>query len=63
MIIYFFVGMGEAYQIRDQELTYILTFQVIGWAAVFTRKRYSDFILENLTWCRKEKGLLKWITY
>jgi REP element-mobilizing transposase RayT len=49
--------MGEAYQIRDQELPYFLTFQVVGWADVFTRKTYCDFILENLTYSRKEKGL------
>jgi REP element-mobilizing transposase RayT len=30
---------------------------VIAWADIFTRKSYRDFILENLTYCRKEKGL------
>ncbi|MCH7399865.1 transposase [Belliella sp. DSM 107340] len=49
--------MGDAFQIRDQEMPYFLTFQVVGWADVFTRKRYRDFILENLTYCRKSKGL------
>lgn len=49
--------MGEAYQIRDQEMPYFLTFQVVGWADVFSRKVYRDVILENLTYCRQEKGL------
>ena len=49
--------MGEAYQIRDQEMPYFLTFQVVGWADVFTRKVYRDLILENLSVCRLEKGL------
>lgn len=49
--------MGEAYQIKDQEMPYFLTFQVVGWADVFTRKKYRDFILENLSFCRKQKGL------
>ena len=49
--------MGEAFQIRDQEMPYFLTFQVVGWADVFSRKVYRDFILENLAYCRKEKGL------
>lgn len=49
--------MGEAYQIKDQELPYFLTFQVVGWADVFTRKIYRDLILENLSYCRVEKGL------
>jgi hypothetical protein len=30
--------MGEAYQIRDQEMPYFLTFQVVAWADIFTRK-------------------------
>jgi REP element-mobilizing transposase RayT len=49
--------MGEAYQTKDQEMPYFLTFQVVGWADVFSRKVYRDFILENLTFSRKEKGL------
>ncbi|PZX48936.1 transposase [Algoriphagus chordae] len=49
--------MGEAYQIRDQEMPYFLTFQVVGWADVFSRKVYRDYVLENLTYCRNEKRL------
>jgi REP element-mobilizing transposase RayT len=30
---------------------------LVAWADVFTRKSYRDFILENLTYSRKEKGL------
>ena len=49
--------MGEAYQIRNQEMPNFLTFQVVGWADVFSRKVYSDCILENLTFSRKERGV------
>ena len=49
--------MGEAYQIKDQDMHYFLTFQVVAWADVFSRKVYRDFMLENLTYCRNEKGL------
>ncbi|WP_236252748.1 transposase [Echinicola sp. 20G] len=49
--------MGEAYQVRDQEMPYFLTFQVVGWADVFSRKVYRVIVLENLTYSRKEKGL------
>jgi len=38
-------------------MPYFLTFQVVGWADVFSRKVYRDFILENLTYCRNENGL------
>ncbi|WP_240507841.1 transposase [Algoriphagus faecimaris] len=46
-----------AKHIRDQEMPYFLTFQVVGLADVFTRKMYRDFILENLSYCPSEKGL------
>lgn len=38
-------------------MPYFLTFQVVGWADVFTRKVYRDLVLENLSYCRLEKGL------
>ena len=44
-------------QIETDEMPYFLTFQVVGWADVFSRKVYRDFILENLAYCKKEKGL------
>jgi REP element-mobilizing transposase RayT len=49
--------MGEAFQIRDREMPYFLAFQVVGWVDVFTGKVYGDLVLENLAYCRKEKGL------
>jgi putative transposase len=30
------------YKIRDQEGVYYLTFTVVNWIDVFTRKRYKD---------------------
>ncbi len=50
--------MGEAYQIQDQNRPYFLTFQVVGWADIFSRKIYRDIIIESLTFCRREKGLV-----
>jgi len=49
--------MGESYQIKNQAAVYYLTFQVVGWADVFTRKSYKDIIIESLAYCIKEKGL------
>ena len=49
--------MGEAYQIRDQGQAYFLTFQVVGWADIFTRQVYRDIIIETLSYCRKERSL------
>ncbi|QQS51573.1 MAG: transposase [Bacteroidota bacterium] len=49
--------MGNAYQIKDQEATYYLTFQVVGWADIFSRKVYRDIIIESFEYCRRNKGL------
>jgi REP element-mobilizing transposase RayT len=50
--------MGASYQIRDQSEVYYMTFQVVGWADIFTRKMYRDILLESFSYCRKEKGML-----
>ena len=49
--------MGESYQIRDQSGLYYFTFQVVGWADIFTRQCYRDIVLDSFTYCRKKKGL------
>lgn len=49
--------MGQAYQIQDQTRPYFLTFQVVGWADIFSRKVYRDIILDSLKYCRQSKGL------
>ncbi len=45
------------YKIRNQAATHFLTFTVVGWIDIFSRKRYRDIILESLDFCRKNKGL------
>jgi len=50
--------MGSAYQIQDQSQAYYFTFQVVGWADIFSRKIYRDIIIDSFKYCRKEKGML-----
>ena len=50
--------MGEAYQIRDQDRVYFLTFQVVGWADVFSRKVYRNIIINSLNYSRENKNLI-----
>ena len=50
--------MGIAYQIRDQERIYFMTFQVVGWADIFTRMVYRDILIETMEYYQKNKGLL-----
>lgn|SRR6056297_926845 len=48
--------MPTGYQIKDQEAAYYLTFQVVFWIDIFTRKVYRDIIIDSLKYCQKEKG-------
>ncbi len=49
--------MSTGYQINNQQGVYYLTFQVVGWADIFTRKVYRDLVVESLEYCRTSKGL------
>jgi putative transposase len=49
--------MAHTYRIYDQEGLYFVTFTVHQWVDVFTRKAYSDILLESLRYCQSNKGL------
>lgn len=46
------------YKIRNQEAMHFLTFTVVEWVDVFTRKLYRDIILDSFRHCQLERGLL-----
>ena len=48
---------GDRYKIENQNDTYFLTFTVIDWIDLFTRKEYKDILIDSLKYCQKEKGL------
>jgi REP element-mobilizing transposase RayT len=54
---FYICSMGNAYQIKDQTATYYLTFQVVGWADVFSRQIYRDIIIQSFRYCREKKEL------
>ncbi|MFT6324452.1 MAG: hypothetical protein ACJAWO_002016, partial [Halieaceae bacterium] len=37
--------MPTGFQIKEQDQLYFLTFQVVEWVDVFTRKTYRDIII------------------
>jgi putative transposase len=43
--------------VRDQEKIYFITFAVMHWVDVFTRREYKDLLVENLQYCQRGKGL------
>ena len=50
--------MSHAYKFRDQDRPYFVTFTTIRWLDVFTRRCYSDIVVDSLAHCIKEKGLI-----
>jgi hypothetical protein len=36
---------------------YFISFAVVEWVNVFTRKEYKDLLVTNLKYCQQEKGL------
>jgi putative transposase len=46
------------YKIRDQQAIHFITFAVVEWVDVFTRKAYRDFLIDSLQHCQQEKGLV-----
>ena len=50
--------MDTGYRIRDQYATYFVTFTVVGWVDLFTRKACKDIIIDSLKFCQSNKGLI-----
>ena len=49
--------MPDSYTIKDQYGTYFLTFQVVAWVDLFTRKRYRDIVVDAFNYCIEHKQL------
>jgi REP element-mobilizing transposase RayT len=50
--------MNGGYVIRDRKLPYFMTFTVVDWVDVFTRKIYRDIVIDSLNYCIKNKGMI-----
>ncbi len=48
--------MSTAYKIAGYGLFYV-TFQIVGWVDIFTRKIYRDIAIDSLKYCQQYKGL------
>ena len=48
----------EGYQIRDQSKPHFVTFTVVNWVDVFSRKIHKDLIVDSLNYCVQNKGLV-----
>ena len=48
---------GDRYKIADQNALYFVTFTVVNWIDVFTRKTYKIEVVNSLNYCIQQKGL------
>ncbi len=56
MIQYFAIMSGDKYIISDKSGCYFVTFTVIHWIDIFSRREYRDIIVDSLNYCKK-KGI------
>ena len=52
-----FKVMSGGYKIQDQGEMYFVTFQVVDWIDLFTRKVYCEEMLDNFRFYRRTQGL------
>ena len=49
---------GGGYRITDQYGTYFMTFTVVGWVDLFTRRQCCQILLDSFNYCKENKGLI-----
>lgn len=45
------------YKIENPEGIYFITFAVVEWVDVFTRREYAEIVIDSLNFCIEEKGM------
>jgi len=50
--------LEPGYKIKNKEGTYFVTFSVVEWVDIFTRRNYQEILIDSLKFCQKEKGLV-----
>ncbi len=50
--------MSRAYKILNKDGIYFISFATVNWIDVFTKNEYRDIVIESLSYCQKEKGLV-----
>ena len=49
--------MSTGYQVYNQQATYFVTFTIVDWVDLLSRKVYRDIVMDSLQFCIVEKGL------
>ncbi len=49
--------MSRKYKFHEQEQLYFITYSIVNWIDVLTRKEYRDIVLASLDHCIEKRGL------
>ena len=49
--------MSTGYKIEEQDSLHFVTFQIVKWIDIFTRKIYRDIVIDSLRFCQANKDL------
>jgi putative transposase len=49
---------NDGYRITDQFAMYYMTFTLVGWVDLFTRKQCCQILIDSFKYCQLHKGLL-----
>jgi len=49
--------MSTGYKIVEQDELHYVTFQIVRWIDIFTRRIYRDIVIDSLYFCQQNKGL------
>ncbi|RFZ95697.1 transposase [Mucilaginibacter conchicola] len=49
--------MSSSYKFRNPDGLYFVTFSVVRWIDVFSRREYKDIVVDSINYCIKAKGL------
>ena len=50
--------MSRNYKFHNQSKPYFITFTIVNWIDVFTRRVYKDILVSSINHCINEKGLI-----
>jgi putative transposase len=50
--------MSRKYKFHDPEGIYFVSFATVEWIDLFTRPVYKDILVDSLTYCQQNKGLI-----
>ncbi|MDZ7719149.1 MAG: transposase [Balneolaceae bacterium] len=50
--------MSRKYKVYHSEIPHFVSFSVVNWIDLFTRSEYSEIVINSLSYCISEKGLI-----